>query len=236
MAGTTLQPAVFKVMGVDVLCVKGEFTFDSPEKMKTISEPAAIKYLVIDSGGGTVLPAMQLAKLAERHRWVLVVSGGCFSSCANYVFLANTDKFVLQGAFVGWHGLPISPKLVRERFDQVWATGKDGYFAPPGSTREQAFKYSLESATASEEFLRARNISPNLPSRPPDASSTFSAAYAERYKQARAAGAVNWTYSKRALTDRWKVRRIISMWEPGDREETTEMFQTKYGWRLFFFD
>jgi hypothetical protein len=236
LADITVQPAVFQIVGADVLCVKGEFTFDSPERMKAISKPAEVKYLVIESGGGIVLPAIRLAKLAKRHHWILVLSGGCYSSCANYVFLADTDKFVLQGAFVGWHGLPISPKLVRERFDQVWASRKDGYFAPPGSTREQAFKYSLQSAAASEEFLHARNISPDLPSRPPDASSSFSPAYAERYKQARLAGAVNWTYSRRTLTDKWKVKRIISMWEPADREETTEMFQRNYGWRLFFFD
>src|SRR5215467_12765033 len=54
----SMQPAVFQVVNTEVLCVKGEFVFESPEKIGAIPNPAAIKYLVIDSGGGIVLPAI----------------------------------------------------------------------------------------------------------------------------------------------------------------------------------
>jgi hypothetical protein len=59
--------------------------------------------------------------MAERYGWLVVVSRSCFSSCGNYVFLSNTDKVVLRGAFVGWHGLPPPPEQVKENFEREFA-------------------------------------------------------------------------------------------------------------------
>jgi hypothetical protein len=57
-----------------------------------------------------------------------------------------------------------------------------------------------------------------------------------QYRKALAAGKVNWTYSRHALADKWKVGRILYMWEPRNREAATAAFQKAYGWLLFFFD
>ena len=235
----TVEPAIFKVVNTDVLCVKGNFYFNSSERIAAIPDPAAIKYLVIDSGGGIVLPAIQLAEMAERYRWLVVVSRSCYSSCANYVFLSDTDKIVLRGAFVMWHGLPNSSKTAREEFDrELAARGGKLDFGPPGTsaTPDQAFKFVMANAKQSEKFFASRGISQDLANRPPEPNSTFSAAYAELYKKARQAGKVNWTYSKRALIHKWKVRRIFWMREPADKEAATATIQKKYGWQLFFFD
>src|SRR5262249_55740117 len=160
------------------------------------------------SYGGAVLPAIQLAELAERFGWLVVVSGNCFSSCGNYVFLSNTDKIVLRGAFVGWHGLPWSPKAVEENFDREFAAhGGKITFGPPGTTREDERAYVMESAIASEKFFSSRGLSPDLASRPPNASESFSPASADQYKNALAAGPVTWTYSRRALSEEWNVQR-----------------------------
>ena len=205
----TMEPAVFKVVNTEVLCVKGSFYFNSSERIATIPDPAAIKYLVIDSGGGIVLPAIQLAEMAERYRWLVVVSRSCYSSCANYIFLSDTDKIVLRGAFVMWHGLPYNTKTAREEFDrELAARGGKLDFGPPGTstTPDQVFKFVMANAMRSEKFFNSRGISQDLANRPPEANSTFSAAYAELYQKARQAGKVNWTYSKHALIHKWKVR------------------------------
>jgi hypothetical protein len=237
--GGTMEPAAFKVMNTDVLCVTGNFYFNSSERIAAIPDPAAIKYLVIDSGGGIVLPAIQLAEMAERYRWLVVVSRSCYSSCANYVFLSDTDKIVLRGAFVMWHGLPYDSKTAREQFDrELAARGGKLDFGPPGTsaTPDQAFKFVMANAVQSEKFFASRGISQDLANRPPEPNSTFSPAYAEQYKKARQSGKVNWTYSKRALIHKWKVRRILWMWEPADKEAATATIQKKYGWQLFFFN
>jgi len=170
----SMQSAIFEVVNTEVLCVKGEFVFESPEKISAIPNPAAIKYLVIDSGGGLVLPAIQLAEMAERYGWLVIVSRSCFSSCGNYVFLSNTDKVVLRGAFVGWHGLPPPPEQVKENFEREFA--KPGGPASlrqigVGFTHDQALEYTMNNSKASDKFFISHGLSRDLASRPPDASS-----------------------------------------------------------------
>jgi hypothetical protein len=238
-AAGSIEPAVFQVVNSEVLCVKGTFVFESPEKISAIPNPAAIKYLVIDSGGGLVLPAIQLAEMAERYGWLVIVSRSCFSSCGNYVFLSNTDKVVLRGAFVGWHGLPPPPEQVKESFEREFAKPGGAESLAQfgvGFTHDRALEYSMKNATASDKFFVSHGLSRDLASKPPDASSAISETYAEEYRKALAAGNVNWTYSRHALTDRWKVPRILYMWEPANREAVTAAFQKRYGWQLFIFD
>ena len=177
----SMQPAVFQVVNTEVLCVKGEFVFELPEKIGAISNPAAIKYLVIDSGGGLVLPAIQLAEMAERYGWLVIVSRSCFSSCGNYVFLSNTDKVVLRGAFVGWHGLPPPPEQVKEGFEKEFAKpgGPESLRQiGAGFTHDQAFEYTMKNSKASDKFFVSHGLSRDLASKPPDASSISSESYA----------------------------------------------------------
>jgi hypothetical protein len=239
MGTSGMRPAVFKVVG-EVLCVKGEFTLDSWESMSTISHPLEIKYLVIESGGGLVLPAIQLAEMAELYSWVVVVSGLCGSSCANYIFLSDTDKIVLRGAVVSWHGLPPSQELAKESFDKDYAKPEGlEILGESGLSRDQAWALAKKISAASERFFLAHGISQDLARTQPEASSSFTASYAELYRKARESGKVNWTYSPEALTNRWKVRGIRSMWyptSPAGKEAATAVFEKQHGWQLFFFD
>ncbi|WP_155838298.1 hypothetical protein [Hyphomonas beringensis] len=47
---------------------------------------------------------MQIASLPQET--VAIPSVICFSSCANYFFLATDDRIVMADAVVGWHGGP----------------------------------------------------------------------------------------------------------------------------------
>lgn len=237
IGGSTMNPAVFKVIQGGILCVKGSFYFDSEKKIEAIPSPTAVKTMVIDSGGGFVLPAIQLAKLAERYAWLVVVSKNCYSSCANYVFLADTEKVVLPDSFVSWHGLPFSSKAAAEKFDKEFAAnGGMAAFAGSGLTAEQARQYTLESAVKSEEFFAEHGISEDLARQRPQPDAKFSKSYSEEYRRAVAAGNINWAYSRHALLDRWKVRKILFMWQPKDREAQTAAFKQRNGWWLFFFN
>jgi hypothetical protein len=232
-----MNPAVFEVIGGGVLCVKGQFYYDSSKKIEAIPDPSAIKTMVIDSGGGFVLPAIELARMAERYGWLIVVSNNCYSSCANYVFLADTEKIVLPNSFVSWHGLPVSAKEATENFDKYFAAnGGMAGLAGSGLTREEFRRYTVDSAVESEKFFAAHGISEDLARAVPKPDAKFSKAYAEELSQALAAGKINWAYSRHALIEHWKVPKILYMWQPKDREAETLAFKQRNGWWLFFFN
>ena len=63
-----------------------------------------LKRLLIDSGGGDVAAAIELADWVHARQLDITVTGVCLSSCANYVFPAARHKEILPGTIVAWHG------------------------------------------------------------------------------------------------------------------------------------
>ena len=62
--------------------------------------------LVVNSKGGDVNAALDIADYLSSSGVSVVVDGFCLSSCANYIFVAGRRKIGLQGSFVGFHGGP----------------------------------------------------------------------------------------------------------------------------------
>lgn len=62
-----------------------------------------IRVLVIDSEGGEVEAALQLARIIRERGWDVAVKNKCLSACANYVFPAGKRKRVLPNSWVGIH-------------------------------------------------------------------------------------------------------------------------------------
>ena len=63
-----------------------------------------LQRLLIDSGGGDVAAAIELADWIHARQLDITVTGVCLSSCANYVFPAARNKEIRPGAVVAWHG------------------------------------------------------------------------------------------------------------------------------------
>jgi hypothetical protein len=63
-----------------------------------------VRHLLIDSGGGDVAAAIELADWVHARQLDITVTGVCLSSCANYVFPAARRKEIRAGAIVAWHG------------------------------------------------------------------------------------------------------------------------------------
>jgi len=63
-----------------------------------------IKKLIITSYGGEVEAGIELGRWVFDRGIEVIVSGYCFSSCANYVFTAGSRKVIQPGAVVAWHG------------------------------------------------------------------------------------------------------------------------------------
>lgn len=88
----------------DILCLRGEIKLEP--KILSMVEDAKIKTIVVRSKGGDVEYSIDLALAMTKSRIDLIVDGYCFSSCANYVFLAANRKYVPHFALIAWHGAP----------------------------------------------------------------------------------------------------------------------------------
>lgn len=71
---------------------------------KALSANPAINTLIIDSQGGDMSAALDMAAILRERRMRLVVDGRCLSACAHFLFPAAVRKTVLPGSLVGIHG------------------------------------------------------------------------------------------------------------------------------------
>ena len=74
-------------------------------------EPNRVKWLIVDSIGGDVEPAIEMANVIHQHGISIYVDGLCASSCANYLFPAARSRVLGPGAIVAWHGSPASETI-----------------------------------------------------------------------------------------------------------------------------
>ncbi|MBB6251776.1 hypothetical protein [Nitrospirillum iridis] len=99
--------------------------------------------LVLDSGGGDVAVALEMARLIHDRRLDVVVRGRCASACALLPFLAGQRKTVAPGAVVEFHStnsldprdtLDARARLIQEMAairDQLPDLSRDGVTVTP---------------------------------------------------------------------------------------------------------
>lgn len=223
--------AVYVRSSASVLCMRGTFTFASLKQVHEISDPEAIRSLVVNSGGGWTESAIELAKLAEHHGWLVIVKDKCLSSCANYVFLSRTRKVVLPQSVVAWHGLPKDPS----EFDLAEFEKEKAHTKLPPDFPDVDAEMVLTSWIHSKEFLAERRIPPELCRSRPQVG--HSETYVARLQALGVAGTHPfWSYGKTALEKKFGVRDIVYMWEPRTPEEGTDWASKRLGANVFFFD
>ena len=88
----------------------GRDTAESFRKAVAEATPR-IRWLVVDSPGGEVGAALDMANLMRREDISIYVHGYCASSCANYLFVSARLKVLGPNAVVGWHGSPASEHI-----------------------------------------------------------------------------------------------------------------------------
>jgi ATP-dependent protease ClpP protease subunit len=71
--------------------------------IKMINKEENIKVVYIDSVGGDVNSAIDIASIIKNRKLDIVVDGRCFSACASYIFPAAVNKVVLPGSIVAIH-------------------------------------------------------------------------------------------------------------------------------------
>lgn len=100
------------------------------------ANPRAEVLLVVDTSGGDVSSAIKIANLLIERDLTILISGKCFSSCANYLFFAADRKIVAHNAELGWHG-----GLVRNREEFAAAFPRKSYEKLNPSVLERESEY-----------------------------------------------------------------------------------------------
>lgn len=112
-----------------------------------VKENPKVTRVYIDSTGGQLPSALEMARIIYERNLALAVDGRCFSACANLIFVAARRKTVLPGSMVGIHEM--SSMYVNPR-------KKDTLVAASGNETEQELRtvYSEDRMTGWYESLR----------------------------------------------------------------------------------
>ncbi len=78
--------------------------------------------IVITSQGGSMEHALDIAEVMHKHKIVLEVKDYCGSACANFLFIAASEKKLLPDAILGFHGGSMSSSAKKDTIRKVKAS------------------------------------------------------------------------------------------------------------------
>lgn len=102
--------AALAAASIAVASPADEAVFNGPIDASTVQafmtryQGRSIRRVVVESPGGDVLQAIELANWMLDHEVDVEVAGACASSCANYLFAAGRHRVIDDGGIVIWHG------------------------------------------------------------------------------------------------------------------------------------
>jgi hypothetical protein len=188
----------------------GEITPGQNESLFKLFQQASAKpkRLSIQSGGGNVDAGMDLADFVIANQLDVIVDKFCFSSCANYVFMAGRHKFIQPAAVLGWHGNAASAKWLDQDIDDLLPQLKGDRSAVQWRQLRQHYDQVIKQASARETKLYQQlGIDPSI------LTLGFSPAIKKAARQQKARG---WTLSIPLLTAKGvkNIRTTEQQWQP----------------------
>lgn len=127
-----------------------------------VNENPRVTRVYIDSQGGELPSALEMARIIHDRNLTLVVDGRCFSACANFVFVAARHKTVLPGSMVGIHELSVTYVDPREKDVLKIASGNEAEKQLRSLGNAEHLKRWEESMRRSREFNHEFGIKQNL--------------------------------------------------------------------------
>lgn len=121
----------------DEITYRGDFIPDSAQRVLAVAGSHPVRRLRIWSGGGEVGGAIDTARWVHRNGIDVIVDGPCLSSCANYIFPAGREKYIVGEGYVAWHG-NLQHRLYQDAHGLRKLEGEQALFAP-FAARERAF-------------------------------------------------------------------------------------------------
>jgi len=201
----------FASYGGDVMCLMDRITDDGAREAVDIIRKHNIKRIMVASGGGSVNGALDIADEILKQGIDVYVDNFCFSSCANYIFLAGRRKYVLEGGVVAWHGAPAytedkADALGDEEKERVRRTvaRHNAFYARIGVDPRLAGEFPCDLKKTPEFLAMATEIETEHD--------------------------VLWTYPREILEGKFHVEGVEAMWPPGD----TKAIQARPLWKKVF--
>jgi ATP-dependent protease ClpP protease subunit len=103
---------ILHIPGESFIYFSGEITDENSKTFNNILEgDEKIKSLYIDSPGGSISSAIDMARLLRAKSVKVIVVGQCHSACADYIFAGAKYKSVLPGGIVAIHE-PVNSLLI----------------------------------------------------------------------------------------------------------------------------
>ena len=102
----------FEVTRLDerTLQLRGNIVNGDYQKFKAMFD-SKVKVVRVSGGGGSAAEAVKMGLDLINSDVDVIIDGPCFSSCANYHFLAGKNKTIVGDGFVGFHGSPWHGKV-----------------------------------------------------------------------------------------------------------------------------
>lgn len=100
----SLDPKTELYLEGETLFFIGEITLESEPKFFDLVTNNKITKLAMSSGGGNIHAGMRIATWVYDSGVDIEIIGFCGSSCANYIFLAAKNKYIVGDSIVAWHG------------------------------------------------------------------------------------------------------------------------------------
>ncbi|MBI5271827.1 MAG: hypothetical protein HY856_19355 [Burkholderiales bacterium] len=88
----------------DTVLLHGDITLAAAQQFAAATAEPGVRLVRLRSPGGDVGAALDIGERMVAQGMDVEVVGPCFSSCANYLFIAGRRKVIRPGAVVGWHG------------------------------------------------------------------------------------------------------------------------------------
>jgi hypothetical protein len=151
----------------------GAITPQAAESLARALDGGDVKEIHVQSDGGDVEAGQRMGRLIRDHGLVVVVTGACISSCANYLFTAGTRRIIGPEGFVVWHGSTFQKdgrefrqcRRLRSSFDGSVMTAEEIAELnddPDGVTRRQQADLAFFASVGVDEYITRAGQEPRF--------------------------------------------------------------------------
>jgi len=173
----------------NTLCLQGNITIEGANDAIEILAKHNIERILIISPGGDAFAALRIAMQMLKSHVDVYVSEICASSCANYIFLAANQKFILKDSVVAWHGAPFVQPSDSADFRNLWELHKS-FFGLIGVDDRVTYDIPCD-VLKNRDYLEALNKGKHPA----------------------------WTYKKDIMIKKFYISNVHMGWEPQSDEE-----------------
>ena len=142
--------------GTEGIYVTGEIQLGDDAAFRRITDTFPDAVVFLDSPGGTVIPALEIGRLARErgYRTVVLAGGTCASSCA-LIWLAGSTRYLEPGGRVGFHASSAEQdgRLVESGLSNAFV----GYYLSKLELSERAVVFTTMASPYELTWLTAEN-------------------------------------------------------------------------------